>query len=261
LSPPTGKAESLQVKRPPSPALLGLTQLDWSDDAGNAIPELRPESAPNLETISVPPANHARSPTRVVVRLCSSVGVAALIAWALVSIPESQLTVGQTVLATFSRPIVDTEDRPTGTTSKPMGVLERLAMASEPERQAEPAASAPLAGLPGPYAGQPQTALVVPRSSSPYHAYEDTSLIKLAERFLKSGDLASARLLLRRAATTGSASAALMLGRTYDPILIQRLGAIGVSPDIAQTRKRYGIAAQLGSSTASRELANLANAN
>jgi TPR repeat protein len=54
-----------------------------------------------------------------------------------------------------------------------------------------------------------------------------------------------------------SAAAALSLGETFDPFLIQRLGAIGVQPDVAKAREWYQRAAQLGSNTAAEHLAKL----
>jgi TPR repeat protein len=74
---------------------------------------------------------------------------------------------------------------------------------------------------------------------------------------LKSGDLVSARLLLRRAAEAGSASAAPMLGTTFDPLVIHQLGAIGVVPDVAQAHQWYEKAVELGSDAASQRLAKL----
>ena len=74
---------------------------------------------------------------------------------------------------------------------------------------------------------------------------------------MKSGDLALARLLLRRAAEAGSASAALMLGTTYDPLAIQQLGTVGVVSDVAQARRWYEKAAALGSDAAAQRLAKL----
>jgi TPR repeat protein len=85
------------------------------------------------------------------------------------------------------------------------------------------------------------------------------TLVNRGTDYIKSGDLASARLLLRRAAEAGSASAALMLGTTYDPLSIQQLGAIGVVPDVAQARQWYEKAAALGSEAASQRLAKLAH--
>jgi len=97
------------------------------------------------------------------------------------------------------------------------------------------------------------------RGSAARHldAEEIAALINRGTDSLKSGDLVSARLLLRRAAEAGSASAALMLGTTFDPLVIQQLGAIGVVPDVAQARQWYEKAAGLGSDAASQRLAKL----
>jgi hypothetical protein len=87
---------------------------------------------------------------------------------------------------------------------------------------------------------------------------ETSAFIKLSQDFLKNGDFSSGRLLLKRAANAGSAAAALLLGETFDPLLVQRLGVIGVQPDVAEAREWYQRAAQLGSSTAAQHLATLA---
>jgi TPR repeat protein len=88
---------------------------------------------------------------------------------------------------------------------------------------------------------------------------EITTLIDRGSALLKRGDLASARLLLRRAADAGSADAALLLGSTFDPAFIQQLGVIGIQPDVARAREWYQKAAGLGSDAASQRLANLKN--
>jgi TPR repeat protein len=78
--------------------------------------------------------------------------------------------------------------------------------------------------------------------------------------FLKNGGFASARILLRRAAESGNADAALLLGKTFDPSYLRELGAIGIEPDIAQCRQWYAKAAELASEAAAQRLANLAQA-
>ena len=88
-------------------------------------------------------------------------------------------------------------------------------------------------------------------------AGEIATLVSRGTDFMKSGNLSSARLLLRRAAEAGSASAALMLGTTFDPLVLHQLGAIGVAPDVAQARQWYEKAAALGSDAASQRLAKL----
>lgn len=87
---------------------------------------------------------------------------------------------------------------------------------------------------------------------------EISALIKLGQDLLKNGDFSSARLLLKRAAEAGSAGAALSLGETFDPLLIQRLGAIGIQPDATRAHEWYKRAAQLGSDAALQRLAKLA---
>jgi TPR repeat protein len=88
---------------------------------------------------------------------------------------------------------------------------------------------------------------------------EITMLVNRGADSMKNGDLASARLLLRRAAEAGSARAALMLGTTFDPLFIQQLGAIGIVPDVARARRWYEKAAELGSDVASQRLDKLAH--
>ena len=85
-------------------------------------------------------------------------------------------------------------------------------------------------------------------------------LVKRGHDFLQNGDLISARLILQRAVEAGSADAALALGATFDPLVIRRLGVIGIEPDIARARQWYQRAAELGSS-ASQQLTTLERAH
>ncbi len=89
---------------------------------------------------------------------------------------------------------------------------------------------------------------------------EIATLVKRGKELLENGDLASARLLLRRAAEAGSASGALALGATFDPFVIRKLGAVGAQPDPTRARKWYQKAADLGSPVASQQLGKLAQA-
>ncbi len=91
---------------------------------------------------------------------------------------------------------------------------------------------------------------------------EIADLIKRGEGFIATGDLASARLVLQRAAEAGDPQAALMLAGTYDPILLEKIGIQGFSPDIIQgfapdialARTWYELAKQFGSKEAVRRL-------
>jgi len=84
-------------------------------------------------------------------------------------------------------------------------------------------------------------------------------LIKQGEQFAASNDLVAARLVFQRAAEAGDATAALAMGATYDPIVLAKLGVLGMSADIGKARSWYEKAKEFGSPEASRRLELLAN--
>jgi hypothetical protein len=88
---------------------------------------------------------------------------------------------------------------------------------------------------------------------------EVAALLKRGEGFIASGDLASARLVLQRAAEAGEAQAALSLAGTFDPIVLDRLGLQGQKADIEKARIWYQRAQELGSAAAPRRLRLLAD--
>jgi hypothetical protein len=83
---------------------------------------------------------------------------------------------------------------------------------------------------------------------------ELTVLLKRGKDLIATGDLAAARLMLRRAADANNAEAALALGATYDPLVLRQLKVYGFTPDAAMARSWYEKAAKLGSSAAPRRL-------
>ena len=85
-------------------------------------------------------------------------------------------------------------------------------------------------------------------------------MLARADGFIKSGDLSSARLLLRRAAEAGDVRAAFTLAGTFDPNVLKALGVRDGAPDLPQARLWYERAAQLGSPDAQRRLQQLATA-
>lgn len=92
----------------------------------------------------------------------------------------------------------------------------------------------------------------------PPDAREIAFLVDHATDFFAQGDYASARPLLRRAAEAGSANAALMLGATFDPLVVRPSGGFGIKPDTAMARQWYEKAVKLGSDAAAQQLARLA---
>jgi hypothetical protein len=89
---------------------------------------------------------------------------------------------------------------------------------------------------------------------------ELTSLLQRADDFIKSGDLSSARLLLRRAAEAGNVYAALTLAGTFDPNVLGKLGFQDGAADVAKARLWYERAEKFGSAEAPRRLQQLTTA-
>ncbi len=85
------------------------------------------------------------------------------------------------------------------------------------------------------------------------------SMLKRGEDLLMQGDIASARLLLQRAAEAQDARAAFALAASYDPIEMKRLGVLGAAPDVAKARDWYERAKQYGSREAPKRLELLAS--
>lgn len=85
------------------------------------------------------------------------------------------------------------------------------------------------------------------------------SMLKRGEELLMQGDIASARLLLQRAADAQDARAAFALAASYDPIELKRLGVYGATPDVTKARDWYERAKQYGSREAPKRLELLAS--
>jgi hypothetical protein len=87
---------------------------------------------------------------------------------------------------------------------------------------------------------------------------ELANLLRRGQLALENGDISAARLLLQRAAEAGDAQAELGLAATYDPLVLSRLGALGLKADIAQARAWYQKAADSGLDEAAQRLRQLA---
>jgi hypothetical protein len=85
-------------------------------------------------------------------------------------------------------------------------------------------------------------------------------LVKRGKGFIGNGDPVGARVMLRRAAESKNAEAALMLAATYDPVVLRELKVYGVAADVAMARTWYEKAKELGSEEASRLLEILVSA-
>jgi len=88
---------------------------------------------------------------------------------------------------------------------------------------------------------------------------EIASSLRRADDLIASGDLAAARLVLRRAANAGDAQAAMTLAGTYDPVILEKRGVHGFVPDVAMARVWYEKAKKFGSAEAPQRLELLAS--
>jgi hypothetical protein len=88
---------------------------------------------------------------------------------------------------------------------------------------------------------------------------EVAGFVRRAHELLATGDLQAARLLLLRAAQAHDARAALLLAKSFDPIVSKRIGMADAEPDLAQARNWYQKAEEWGASEARRELDALAS--
>src|SRR5437773_9832589 len=121
---------------------------------------------------------------------------------------------------------------------------------------AAPPAAAPVAALPP----APAPAPMIPGDAiHRLDPNEIASSLRRADDLIASGDLAAARLVLRRAANAGDARAAMTLAGTYDPVILEKLGVHGFVPDVAMARVWYEKAKKFGSVEAPQRLELLAS--
>jgi hypothetical protein len=66
-------------------------------------------------------------------------------------------------------------------------------------------------------------------------ATRSADLMRRGQEFIVAGDLASARLVLQRAAEAGDSQAALMLAGTYNPIVLEKVGVQGFRSEARKT--------------------------
>jgi hypothetical protein len=246
------------VRSPPSRWRIGVADDAFSGD--RAMVKLQRQLALDPDAVPEPPVDDIQSLWPMALRLCAVAGVAAAVAWLVISLSGTRLLRHDVVHADIQvpPPVADTPKQDPLRTPAAAGLLLQHGLT---EANASPA-PAPAETMPAP-APQPtiappgNDAAAPPPATLSLASDEIAMLLKRGKDAFSTGDLAAARLLLRRAAEAGSAEAALALGATFDPLVIRRLGAIGAAPDPAQARQWYQKAVALGSPTASQPLAQL----
>lgn len=246
-----------------------------------AMARLQRQLSLNPDAVPEPPPLHEREALwPIVLRLTGVASVAAAVAWFIISPPSSRWLHDEIrkadIVRTGALPAivatnVKIEDRldTTEVAAPPpqpglaqAGATQQVAEASPAATAVATPASAPIvAPTPVPdTAAEPPGNETAAAPTASLDAGEVATLLKRGKDMLGTGDFAAARLLLRRAAEAGSADAAMALATTFDPLVLRRLGAIGVTPDAARARKWYGKAAALGSSAATQSLSQLEGA-
>ena len=152
------------------------------------------------------------------------------------------------------------------TTAYQSATQDGRAPAATPLAATPPGAPAPVAAAPpaaAPVAAPPPARVPEPMLSGDAIRHLDpneiASSLRRADDLIASGDLAAARLVLRRAANAGDARAAMTLAGTYDPVILEKLGVHGFVPDVAMARVWYEKAKKFGSAEAPQRLELLAS--
>jgi hypothetical protein len=256
-----------------------------------AIKQMRSSLEPQwLETPLWDDAGSSRAPSSSRVGLIAKVILAASVAtaaaFAYVMIPQGGLGTGRTSsemavaalrpapaaptpVAEPAQPKTERVDTPVQPDTAPVAPR-----ASEPTPVAEPAQPVDTAALEQPPSPAQEAALPSPTPEAVAPAPADIAapaepppavvhllepgalenLLRRGESYAKHGDISAARMVLKRAAETGDARATLALGETYDPIVLRRLGAVGVHPEPDQVRYWYEKSAAAGSAEAAKRL-------
>src|SRR6266481_3791731 len=149
-------------------------------------------------------------------------------------------------------------------TTKGGPTRDEIASAFKTARQGQPEAALPPAATPVatvPVAAAPAAAVpaAAPPAARRIDAEELATLLKRARSLIAIGDIAPARLLLKRAADAQEATAALLLAQTYDPAVLGKQDMRSIAPDPALAREWYQKAARYGSVDAQQRLSQMQN--
>jgi hypothetical protein len=213
-------------------------------DAQTPIPAPRPTATTDrtaMEAQTPIPAAAAASPTATTDRTAVE---------AQTSIPAPAAA---SPTATTDRTAVEAQT-PIPAAASPTATTDRTAV------EAQTSIPAPAAASPTATTGRTAVAPVSEQnvtSSDQSDADEVVVLLKRGQELMHHGDLAAARLVLRHAADAKNAEAALILGSTYDPVILRELRVYGLSADVGMARTWYEKAKDLGSPEAVRRLDNL----
>jgi len=246
----------------------------WRDkpfDGDIAARHLR--ERPSLDPVAVPapPMPERGSAVGVLARVTGAVGLAALAAFFVVGAMPQPLQGAASKDAAVAKPFWSRlfggssrelqAANPQAIVPQPV-MTERVVVPMEPAAFADRLAGAPIKAETEPTVSaraiQVEQPVSPPPSIRAIDREELAMLLKRSEELIAQGDIASARLVLTRAAEAGDARAAFALGATFDTDVLRKLGVLGRFGDAAQARAWYAKAAEYGSGEATRRLEQLA---
>ncbi len=154
--------------------------------------------------------------------------------------------------------------QPTATTPAPSPIVTQAQPVPDPTAVSKLAAALASTPAPSPAATKP---VVVAKANDPAKAADAAKTSAPSEATSKlcaeglvalaSGDISGARAFLEPAAEAGDGRALMVLGDTYDPSTLTRMGAVGLRGDAARARDYYARALALGFVAARQRLAAL----
>ena len=247
-------SEEFRRTLPPAASLEdGKRWRDKPFEGDLAVKRLRERPTLDPVAMPMPPMPTRGASAALAARVAGAIGLAALAAFVVVgAMPQSR------PLATVAQDPQPQPPRPDAIIPQPVAT-ERVFISAEPAALAERFAGVPVKAETEPAIApraiqEPQPAPVL----RPLDREEIAMLVKRSEDLVAQGDIASARLMLTRAAEAGDGRAALALGATYDASVLRKLGVIGVAGDAAKARAWYEKAAEYGSGEATRRLEQFA---
>ncbi|MBT1511654.1 hypothetical protein KIP88_14170 [Bradyrhizobium sp. SRL28] len=207
--------------------------------------------------------------TSIVTRIVAG-GLAVLACAILVAVLNSDVTRALVSNSDVTRFLIDKARVPIGGASKDRSADQSATQgaAKEPAvRQVLLKDPAPVSGDPAPVSDPvPQSQVPAARAgneaaapSKKLDAETLAALMTRARSMLTLGDIAAARLLLERAATSQDATAAFLLAQTYDPAVLGVRDTRSIAPDPVVARDWYRKAASFGSAAAQQRLTQFQN--
>jgi len=223
-----------------------------------AAVRLRERSSLDPVAVPAPPVGERRASAALLASVAGAVGLAALAAFAVVgAMPQSRLFATAAQEPPQVKPeAMSPQAKPDATVPQPV-TTERIFVPVDAAALADHFAAVPVKAETEPAIPLRAVQEPPPAPAPTFRQLDHDEvalLLKRSDELMAQGDIASARLMLARAAEAGEARAALALGATYDANVLRKLGVIGMAGDAAKARSWYQKAAEYGSGEAARRL-------